>query len=315
MNTYKTLIKRELWEYRGSFVILPAILAAVLVVMMFGAMQSFDKWDINIAVDSQSTHSTASHSSSERHIELELDDGNLTIVEDHTGEYDSLFSSNEKTIYTGLQGLHGVFLVEAWLIVLFYLLNTLFADRRDRSILFWKSMPISETQQVIIKCFVGAIMVPAMMTLVSWFVQLVFVVLAIVVASDLQLEPMKTIWPNIQLLSTFLSQLAMTLVISLWALPICAWLMLASAFAKRSPFLMATVPLIAVVAIEALIFDSHYISQWIVDHFPSLGENYLLTGRLDMALLIDMMNLASGALLAAAMLAVTIWLRNHRFEI
>jgi len=257
----------------------------------------------------------------ERHIFIQFDEGDVVVLNDQDQQQrlDGFFEKNREGLDAGLYGIHYAFLITSWLVVLVYLLNTLYNDRRDRSILFWKSMPFSETQSVGVKLLVGIIAVPLLATLASWVVQLVYSVLAMLVASKMDLDPWQVIAPNLHIASAFVRQLGLVVYLAVWALPVCAWLMVASAYAKRSPFLVATVPVVLVFLGEWLLFRTSHIAAWIGSHMP-INENFTDvfisgTGIISTLDLASVANIGSGAAIAAGLLAGAVWLRNHRFEI
>jgi ABC-2 type transport system permease protein len=257
----------------------------------------------------------SSKKSEERHIVIQFDDGEVVDLADSEPRVDSFFEKNKESLDRGLHGIHLAFIVTSWFVVMVYLLNTLYADRKDRSILFWKSMPISETRVIANKLAVGLVAVPIVATLASWVVQLVYAVMAMIIASQMDQNPWQVIAPNLHILSAFVSQLGLVLYISLWALPFCAWLLVASAFAKRSPFLTAVLPIIGVLILEELLFGSSYFIDWLSVHTPfneGTVDALVKNGGLQLS---DPMSMVFGFIVAGGLLFGAVWLRNNRFEI
>jgi len=307
------MIQREFWEHRNSFVLLPAALAILLSLVMVVGLVFIDNFDFQM--DSTQTSSSA-NGVSERNFTIRFDEGDATVISGSKGELKPQFENNRKTINAGLYGINALFAMVAWWVVIFYFLGTLHSDRRDRSILFWKSMPISETQTVCCKLLVGLLAVPLIMTAVSWLVQLVYVVAALVFASAIGQDPWQAIWPYLNIIQAFANQLGLFLIIATWILPLCAWLMLASALAKRSPFLVATLPLVAIIAIEAFFFDSNYLANFITSHFP-MSDRYsdVVLANNQLLELVNISSMLTGVVISALLLAGAVWLRNNRFEL
>jgi len=307
------MIQREFWEHRNSFVLLPAALAILLSLVMVVGLIFIDNFDFQM--DSTQTSSSA-NGVSERNFTIRFDEGDATVISGSKGELKPQFENNRKTINAGLYGINALFAMVAWWVVIFYFLGTLHSDRRDRSILFWKSMPISETQTVCCKLLVGLLAVPLIMTAVSWLVQLVYVVAALVFASAIGQDPWQAIWPYLNIIQAFANQLGLFLIIATWILPLCAWLMLASALAKRSPFLVATLPLVAIIAIEAFFFDSNYLANFITSHFP-MSDRYsdVVLANNQLLELVNISSMLTGVVISALLLAGAVWLRNNRFEL
>ena len=250
----------------------------------------------------------------ERHIVIQFDTDDIVALPDSEPQLNSFFEKNKEHLDGGLHGIHFAFLVTSWFVVLVYLLNTLYSDRKDRSILFWKSMPVSETQVVVTKLLVGLIAVPLIATLVSWDVQLVYAVMAMMVASSMNLDPWQVILPNLHIASAFVRQLGLVFYISVWALPICAWLLFASAFAKRSPFLTAILPLVGVAILEGLLFRSSHFGEWMASHTPFADgsvDALVSSGGIQMA---NPGDILLGLAIGAGLLVAAVWLRNNRFE-
>ena len=341
MNNNITLVKREFWEHRGAFVIMPAVLAAVIVLSMVVGLILFNYAKINIDISDDSfnigfeerledgsldddiqktiiidrrSERQSSKKSDERHIVIRFDKGDVLALPDSEPQVESFFEKNKESLDSGLHGIHMAFVITSWFVVMVYLLNTLYADRKDRSILFWKSMPVSETRVVASKLFVGLVAVPLIATLASWVVQLVYAVMAMIVASQMDQNPWQVIAPNLHILSAFVSQLGLVFYISLWALPLCAWLLLASAYAKRSPFLTAVLPIIGVVILEELLLSSSAFYDWLATHTPfndGTVDALVTSGGIQLA---DPMNMFFGFVVAAGLLIGAVWLRNNRFE-
>jgi ABC-2 type transport system permease protein len=141
----------------------------------------------------------------------------------------------------------------------FYLLDCLYAERKDRSILFWKSLPVSDAQTVVSKLIVALVVVPLGVY--------VLMVATDIVASGIlaargrhsllwsSLQPWNTaVW-----LRTQLFILGALLVSVLWYAPLAAYLLLVSAWAKRNVTLWAIIPPLLAFVIERIAFHSNYV--------------------------------------------------------
>lgn len=156
-------------------------------------------------------------------------------------------------------------------VVFFYLLDGLFTERRDRSILFWKSLPVSDTKTVFSKLFVALVAMPLWIWALSLVVGLVvFGVLAVKV-SGTPAAALGT-WHGedwLALQATLLGKLA---VAALWYLPVAGWLLLVSVLAKRAPFLWATLPFLAVAIAERVVLGSNSVAAFVVGRLFGLGQ-------------------------------------------
>lgn len=125
------------------------------------------------------------------------------------------------------------------LIVLFYLAGSLFDDRKDRSILFWKSLPVSDNVTVLSKLLTACIMVPALFLGAIILTHLALLLIASGYALLAGINPLTHLWWPASLPRLW-SVMALGLVIqALWLLPIYAWLLFCSSWAPRLPILIA----------------------------------------------------------------------------
>ncbi len=144
----------------------------------------------------------------------------------------------------------------AWLLVLtafivgvFYCLDALHGERRDRSILFWKSLPVSDLTAVLSKMSIPLAVLPAIT-----FVLIVVTQLVMMLISSLVLQADG--WTRLPLLHMLLALLYALAIIALWHAPLYGWLLLVSGWARRATFLWAVLPPIAVIVVERIALNS-----------------------------------------------------------
>lgn len=245
MNTFAWLLKREYWENRGGFQWAPLIAAGALLAVFSFAI------------------ATGMHTASKNMINgVPIS----SIVETLTADQRLQLGAG---IDAGLFfSATPVALVLA-IVTFFYLLGSLYDDRRDRSILFWKSLPISDLQTVLSKVVTATVVAPLMALVASLVMMLgVLIILSIVVAIYGG-SPFDMIWRNASPLSVA-GKVALLLPLNaVWALPTIGWLMLCSAFAKRVPFLWATLLPVAVgtfVSIFDAVTKLRIPDDWIWQH-------------------------------------------------
>lgn len=152
-------------------------------------------------------------------------------------------------------------LVTAILVGVFYCLDALHGERRDRSILFWKSLPVSDGTTVLSKAGIPLLILPAISFAVVVATQLIMLLLssAVLLMNDLSAA---TTWAQLGFFKHSLILLYGLVTLALWHAPIYGWLLLVSGWARRAPFLWAVVPPIALSILEKIAFDS--------SHFGSL---------------------------------------------
>jgi ABC-2 type transport system permease protein len=160
----------------------------------------------------------------------------------------------------------------AFIVSIFYSLDTLYGERRDRSILFWKSLPVSDLTTVLAKATVPLVILPVVAFIITLAVQTIMLVLSSVVllASGLSVA---TFWSQLQLYQTLMMLLYhLVTVHMLWYAPLYAWLLLISAWARRTPFLWAVLPPLGVGIFEKVAFHTSYFAEWIHYRFSGGRE-------------------------------------------
>lgn len=212
------LMQREMWENRIGFVWAPLVLSAIVITISLMSMFMVHQ------VDTQS----------------------LTTI-DALRYYDSSFSEEQKanvmgTTVVALQVIFGSVML---IVTLFYLLGALYDDRKDRSILFWKSLPISDSMTVISKMASGALLLPAVFLVAMAITLFVMLGLVSIYAIAADISPWANFWAPANLISHFFYFILGSLVQAVWLLPLWGWLLLCSAFAPRLPLLFAVgIPLL-----------------------------------------------------------------------
>src|SRR6266566_4032134 len=154
----------------------------------------------------------------------------------------------------------------AFIIGVFYCLDALHGERRERSVLFWKSLPVSDLTTVLSKVSVPLVVLP----LVSFAIIVVtqFIMLLISTAALLPSGLAATTWANFNLFQQSLVLLYGLIAILLWHAPIYGWALLVSGWARRATFLWAVVPFLAIGFFEKITFGT--------SHFASMLKNRLM---------------------------------------
>lgn len=304
---FAALLKRELWEHR-AFWFVPVIISCVLTLM--GLYQlTFGR-----IIDRIDTEKVAAR----------IDEIGAQPMADVVSTVSSLYL-----------GMGAVFSIGLGFALAFYLLDALYADRRDRSFLFWKSMPVSDVQTVLSKL--------AMATVVAPLISLGVVAVTAMVWSSI--FSAFALWTGAQHWAIALNPLAhldflatavaAILVVGIIFLPLTGYLLLVSAWAKRAPFLWAVLPPLAVAWIEEFTFDSNHFIEGVARQFGELtemafdhseravqigggGENVrmrmsMIDISVDPGVLLEP-RLWLGLVIAAGFIAAAIWVRRFRDE-
>jgi ABC-2 type transport system permease protein len=148
-------------------------------------------------------------------------------------------------------------------IVSYYALDCLYAERKDRSILFWKSLPVSDGLTIGAKLLTALVVVPGAIFVLSLIASLAF--FAILTArAAVGSVPTVVTWDTLEWLRTILAMLLILILDVLWYAPIVAYLMVVSAWARRSPFLWSTLPWVVAPILERIAFGTHYLWRFML---------------------------------------------------
>ncbi len=255
MKTMTWLLRREFWENKGSMFWAPLIVGALMVVALGGMAiygASMGEFENRVTVDGQLT-SVTSHFN--------------TFTPEKKQEIAKAISATYLLIAAPL------FLMMS-IIAFFYCLGALHDERRDRSILFWKSLPISDTQTVLAKVITATIVAPLITIAVGSAVSVLLLAIfgAAFASLGLNLFPLVLSNPDFYLMP--LQLLGLLPVYILWALPSAGWLLMVSAWAKSKVFLWAVgVPLvtIAVIAWGNYLLKTRLDLDWLVQNVVARG--------------------------------------------
>jgi ABC-2 type transport system permease protein len=165
----------------------------------------------------------------------------------------------------------GLLMATFLLVALFYCVEALQRERRDRSILFWKSLPVSDFLTVAAKASIPFLVLPLFtvaLTVVTQFIMLV-VSSMLLAASGLSVA---NYWAQVSLFQTsFLLLYHVMTVHVLWSAPIYSWLLLVSAWARRAAFLWALLPPVVFCALEKLLFNTAHFAGFLEDKLSGAG--------------------------------------------
>ena len=159
----------------------------------------------------------------------------------------------------------GMLLVATGILVgIFYCLDALHSERRDRSILFWKSLPVSDLTTVLSKAIVPLVILPLIIFLITVVLQFIMLLMssAVLLATG---AGVTTLWARLPLLQMQLVLLYGLIVLALWHAPIYAWLLLVSGWARRAAFLWAVLPPVAIGVFEWIAFHTSYFGSLMHD--------------------------------------------------
>jgi ABC-2 type transport system permease protein len=253
----KWLLRREFWEHKGGFVWAPLIAAVIMVVLVGGLVGygitsgKMHGDSISIQVNGEEVHNTSI---------------SKVVTAEKRAQMASIAANNY--IAVGAP----IFMVLP-IVAFFYCLAALYDDRRDRSILFWKSLPISDADTVLSKLVTVLVVAPLITIGVATAAALAILFFAGIATSYHGVSLFGAVLTNVNFYLAPLYLVGMLPVYILWALPTAGWLMLVSSWAKSKVFLWAVgVPLIAAVLLKWLDFllgmtgGMTINADWIIHH-------------------------------------------------
>jgi ABC-2 type transport system permease protein len=210
----------------------------------------------------------------------------------------------------------------AALVGIFYSLDALHGERRDRSILFWKSLPVSDLTAVLAKASIPLVVLPLLAVAIGAATQLGMMLLALLGSG----AGAPALWAELPVFQMPLLLLYGIVTLALWHAPLYGWLLLVSAWARRTPVLWAVLPPLAVCVVEKLALNTTYFAALLgrrllgshrlaFDVGPLSDSRYVIVDRLAQATparFLAAPGLWLGLAVAAACLAAAARLRRLR---
>ena len=215
-----------------------------------------------------------------------------------------------------------VLTVVAFVVGVFYCLDALHGERRDRSILFWKSLPVSDRTAVLAKASIPLVVLP-LLTFALIVVTQLFLLLSSTAVLAGRGPHVATLWSHVNFFERAAALFYGVIAIALWHAPVYGWLLLVSGWTRRSAFLWAVFPVLALGAFERIAFGTstigaflqHRATGWLTLAFAASAPG---SGSADPLAAITAGRFLSnpglwiGLAIAAACLAAAVRLRRYR---
>ena len=207
----------------------------------------------------------------------------------------------------------------ALLVGIFYSLDALYAERRDRSILFWKSMPVSDLTTVLAKVTIPLAVLPLLSFVITVATQALMLMGSslILIGSGLSET---TLWSYSSLFHFPVMLLYHIVTVhGLWYAPIYGWLLFISAWAPRAPFVWAFLPPFLIGGVEKLAFNTTHFFNLLLGRLmgpdvptPPGASMMDIMASLGPLQFLSEPGLWIGLAIAAAFLAAAVRLRRSR---
>lgn len=315
MRVNKTLVRREFWENRSLWIV-PAVAIGILTLLNLYMLFA-------VLVGHSQTVNT-------------IDANGMHIHLDNLPDFANADPADVMGLIRAfpLMLTMSLFNPMMQIVVFFYLLDSLYAERRDRSILFWRSMPVSDTRTVLSKLATALIATTAITFVATVAFELVMLVFGLIMGGIVGAHLWVVLEHPLTFLESWLTLAYALLAQALWFLPYYAWVMLASAWAKKVPFLWAVLTPLGVMFAEAWVFHTGHIAKLVFGHYlrwmkyafnfdpemnlragEMLRADYNLVTAGSVARFCASPELWLGVILAAGCIAGAVWLRRNRSEI
>ncbi len=216
----------------------------------------------------------------------------------------------------------GVIMATAFIVALFYSLDALHGERRDRSILFWKSLPVSDLTTVLSKASIPLLLLPLLAFAIVVVTQVIMLLLSTLVLRGSGLSA-AALWTQSALVQTWLVLLYHLVTVHiLWHAPLYAWLILVSGWARRAAFLWALLPPVAIGVGEKMAFHTSHVFSFLEYRLNGGAEAVTMPGtfpidpmmmsHLTPGRFLSTPGLWLGLIVAAAFLAAAVRLRRSQ---
>ncbi|WP_240318610.1 hypothetical protein [Lysobacter sp. TY2-98] len=228
-HKFKLLLKREYWEHKGGFFWAPFIAGGVFLLLTLMGVITAEVFKSRAAdhnIDINGAH-------------VQVGALDLSKLTQHLSPEDLRQFGGAVDLTLMMSA--GIPFIVLGFVVFFYALGSLYDDRRDRSVLFWKSMPLSDSQTVLSKLASATLVAPGLAALAGIATMLVLMVMLSLLALVHGGNPFTLLWGPASPLSVATTFIAAIPVYAAWAMPTIGWLMLCSAWARSKPFLWALV--------------------------------------------------------------------------
>lgn len=335
---FVTLLRRELWEHNSlrwlPLLLLLFILLANLAVMYAGsASDGF----ITIRTDGNDIPSVEISSSFEQFGMSSNDSAENSTLEKITQNSELLQS--RKVVRGVLYALAMIINSVLQIMMIFYLLDSLYGERKDYSILFWKSLPLSDTMIVLSKLVVAAIVIPVISLFTIMLAQMMTLALQSYTFTETT-GAVSMLWQQAGLMGFWQTHFILLVEQSIWFFPVMGWLLLCSVWSRRSPIAPAIIiPLLLIFVDSSFRLDTN-ITEILLERGPvglisavgmdgfnewkAQGKTFATAdistwrdamGNLDFAGFIDFLSRTKvwlGFIVGLFLLGMTIWLRRRQ---
>jgi ABC-2 type transport system permease protein len=252
MNTMKWLMKREFWEHKGGFFWAPAVVGAIMTLFLGVTMA------IGVTMG--------------KHHGFQVNGVQMNSLSDAMNASER--AQFLQALTHGYMGTGAPLLMVLGFVVFFFCLGSLFDERKDRSVLFWKSLPISDGETVLSKVLTALVVAPLIALAFATITSVLSLLFMMVAAAFMGLNIFGQVLTSPSIYLAPFEIAAILPVYVAWALPTAGWLMLVSSWARTKPFLWAVgVPVLTAALLSWFnaMFDFNWNVGWFWQHIVARG--------------------------------------------
>ena len=297
------LLRREIWEHRSIYVA-PTAVAVIMSLVSIAGMVTISAFDNEVRMAIL---------------------GASNIVGD---------AERQAAMTVFFLGTSWIFLFTLAIMTVFYTLDSLYAERKDKSILFWRSLPITDAETVISKLLTAIVVLPLVIVAAIIITHLLNLVASSIWITVKGGDAGHLVWGSVALLDNWLAAFIVTFASAVWMSPFIGWFLFVSSFTKRMPLLMAFMPLILLPLIELILLRSSYFAEAVFgrgdlmplfrgmdieeffdeDHMQVNEELISLLAHLDIVQFLASPSLWAGIIVCGLFTTAAIYVRRYRDE-
>ena len=246
MTSFITLLRRELWEHTSlkaiPLTLLVFILLANLAFFFFVSTSNFT-FTINTDTETRQVVNTLDY-------------------------FAQMEASKQAIIINGIMITTGMIINSIMLIVMFfYLLDSLYGERKDRTILFWKSLPVTNRMTVLSKLSIAVFIIPVIIFITTGLANLLIMALQSYTFYHHQYEA-GLLWQQVDITGLSMFSIFLLLQQTIWYFPVMGWLLFCSAWCRKSPIVVAVLIPAILVFIDSSFMLGTGFSEIIVERLP-----------------------------------------------
>ena len=299
IQVFKAMIVREIQEHKVAFVYAPffvsIILCFVIASVYFGGTSiQTDQFNFSTEYYDEEIRQAMQSVSSVSRIDI---------------------------VRTGLLVLGFPILLTVGFGVLAYSLSTFADERKDRSLIFWRSLPVSDLTTVLSKVFIVTLIVPLIVIPYIILLQLVAMTSASIFFATNDIVSFGWLWGS-YIITDWFRIIFSLWAQALWSLPLFLWLMLAGTYAAR-PIAGAIVPPVILIVLEGVIFKTNLVLEFIEnrigfwsrsDSFPKEYQEIRVVDISDILLLFSTQAFWIGILASVILVAGIVYVRSSNSD-